>query len=227
MPSDFLLKFLLIGAAGTGKSCLLHRFIESKFKAATSHTIGVEFGSKIVHIGPHKLKLQVWDTAGQERFKSVTRSYYRGAAGALLVYDVCSRESYNAISSWLADARSLANPDIVIILVGNKIDLQEEREVRQEEASQFALENDLMFLETSALSGENVDEVFLKTARTILTRIETGQIDPEKMNSGIQYGNSSLRRSRSLQNTSGSRTNGFKLFGSGGTGGSRSDGCCK
>uniref|UniRef100_A0A8C0C2A7 Uncharacterized protein n=1 Tax=Buteo japonicus TaxID=224669 RepID=A0A8C0C2A7_9AVES len=88
--SDFLFKFLVIGNAGTGKSCLLHQFIEKKFKDDSNHTIGVEFGSKIINVGGKYVKLQIWDTAGQERFRSVTRSYYRGAAGALLVYDITS-----------------------------------------------------------------------------------------------------------------------------------------
>uniref|UniRef100_A0A8C5XW70 RAB4B, member RAS onco family n=1 Tax=Microcebus murinus TaxID=30608 RepID=A0A8C5XW70_MICMU len=85
---DFLFKFLVIGSAGTGKSCLLHQFIENKFKQDSNHTIGVEFGSRVVNVGGKTVKLQIWDTAGQERFRSVTRSYYRGAAGALLVYDI-------------------------------------------------------------------------------------------------------------------------------------------
>ncbi|ORZ41493.1 ras family-domain-containing protein [Catenaria anguillulae PL171] len=190
---DFLLKFLIIGAAGTGKSCLLHRFIEGKFKHNSSHTIGVEFGSKIVPIGNHKVKLQVWDTAGQERFRSVTRSYYRGAAGALLVFDITSRESFGTLGNWLSDAQTLASPDIFILMVGHKSDLSAERQVSYEEASRFAQENGLVYLEASALSGENVDEAFFKCARTILTKIEAGEIDPEKTNSGIQYGSSSLR----------------------------------
>lgn len=191
---DFLFKFLVIGNANTGKSCLLHHFIENKFKSESSHTIGVEFGSKVINCGGKSIKLQIWDTAGQERFRSVTRSYYRGAAGALLVYDVASRETYNALTNWLTDARTLASPDIVIVLVGNKKDLESDREVTFLEASRFAQENELMFLETSARTGENVEEVFLKCARTILTKIEQGQLDPEKMGSGIQYGDSSLRK---------------------------------
>uniref|UniRef100_A0A8C0VCU5 Ras-related protein Rab-4 n=3 Tax=Passeriformes TaxID=9126 RepID=A0A8C0VCU5_CYACU len=171
---DFLFKFLVIGSAGTGKSCLLHHFIESKFKQDSNHTIGVEFGSKVVNVGGKTVKLQIWDTAGQERFRSVTRSYYRGAAGALLVYDITSRETYNALAQWLTDARTLASPNIVIILCGNKKDLEGEREVTFLEASRFAQENELMFLETSALTGENVEEAFLKCARTILNKIESG-----------------------------------------------------
>ncbi|XP_042153046.1 ras-related protein Rab-4B isoform X1 [Oncorhynchus tshawytscha] len=207
---DFLFKFLVIGSAGTGKSCLLHQFIETKFKQDSNHTIGVEFGSRVVNVGGKTVKLQIWDTAGQERFRSVTRSYYRGAAGALLVYDITSRETYNALTNWLTDARTLASPNIVIILCGNKKDLDADREVTFLEASRFAQENgreyrflltvltatELMFLETSALTGENVEEAFLKTARTILNKMESGELDPERMGSGIQYGDSSLRQLR-------------------------------
>ncbi|XP_069763879.1 ras-related protein Rab-4B [Narcine bancroftii] len=192
----FLFKFLVIGSAGTGKSCLLHQFIENKFKQDSNHTIGVEFGSKVVNVGGKTVKLQIWDTAGQERFRSVTRSYYRGAAGALLVYDITSRETYNALTNWLTDARTLASPNIVIILCGNKKDLDADREVTFLEASRFAQENELMFLETSALTGENVEEAFLKCARTILNKIESGELDPERMGSGIQYGDASLRQLR-------------------------------
>lgn len=194
---DFLFKFLVIGNAGTGKSCLLHQFIEKKFKDDSNHTIGVEFGSKIINVGGKYVKLQIWDTAGQERFRSVTRSYYRGAAGALLVYDITSRETYNALTNWLTDARMLASQNIVIILCGNKKDLDADREVTFLEASRFAQENELMFLETSALTGENVEEAFVQCARKILNKIESGELDPERMGSGIQYGDAALRQLRS------------------------------
>uniref|UniRef100_A0A3P9CJ31 Ras-related protein Rab-4 n=1 Tax=Maylandia zebra TaxID=106582 RepID=A0A3P9CJ31_9CICH len=199
--ADFLFKFLVIGSAGTGKSCLLHQFIENKFKQDSNHTIGVEFGSRVVNVGGKTVKLQIWDTAGQERFRSVTRSYYRGAAGALLVYDITSRETYNALTNWLTDARTLASPNIVIILCGNKKDLDADREVTFLEASRFAQENELMFLETSALTGENVEEGFLKCARTILNKIDSGELDPERMGSGIQYGDASLRQLRQPRGT--------------------------
>ncbi|XP_002158483.2 ras-related protein Rab-4B isoform X1 [Hydra vulgaris] len=191
---DYLFKYLIIGSAGVGKSCILHQFMENKFKQDAHHTIGVEFGSKIVNIGGKSVKLQIWDTAGQERFRSVTRSYYRGAAGALLVYDITSRETYNTLTTWLTDARTLASPNIVIILLGNKKDLEADREVTFLEASRFAQENELMFLETSAATGENVEEAFLKCSRSILTKIDAGDLDPERMGSGIQYGNATLRK---------------------------------
>lgn len=188
-------------------------------KDDSSHTIGVEFGSRIVNVGGKSVKLQIWDTAGkfpfpfksikqiknkyfktgQERFRSVTRSYYRGAAGALLVYDSCSRDSFNALANWLNDARTLASPNIVILLIGNKKDLEEAREVTFLEASTFAQENELIFLETSAKTGENVEEAFLKCSKTILAKIETGELDPERIGSGIQYGDAALR---TLQNKS-------------------------
>jgi len=187
---DYLFKFIIIGDAATGKSCILHRFIDDRFKRDSTHTIGVEFGSKIIELGGKTAKLQVWDTAGQERFRSVTRSYYLGAAGAVLVYDISSRESYNHVSSWLADARSLATPDIVIVLVGNKVDMEEKREVTFLEASRFAQENELMFLETSALNGTGVQEVFLKCARSILTKIEEGKLHLDAPGSGVQHGDS-------------------------------------
>uniref|UniRef100_A0A1B6MQC3 small monomeric GTPase n=1 Tax=Graphocephala atropunctata TaxID=36148 RepID=A0A1B6MQC3_9HEMI len=193
---DYLFKFLVIGSAGTGKSCILHQFIENKFKSDSSHTIGVEFGSKIVNVAGKSVKLQIWDTAGQERFRSVTRSYYRGAAGALLVFDITNRESFNTLADWLQDARTLASPNIIILLVGNKKDLEADREVTFLQASQFAQENDLMYLETSAKSGENVEEAFLKCCKTILAKIQTGELDPDRIGSGIQYGDSGSRRLR-------------------------------
>eukprot|EP01113_Clastostelium_recurvatum_P009554 TRINITY_DN1460_c0_g1_i2.p1 TRINITY_DN1460_c0_g1~~TRINITY_DN1460_c0_g1_i2.p1 ORF type:complete len:241 (-),score=47.38 TRINITY_DN1460_c0_g1_i2:135-779(-) len=198
---DFLFKFIVIGDTNVGKSCLLHRFIDNKFKQESSHTIGVEFGSKIVEVGGRNVKLQIWDTAGQERFRSVTRSYYRGAAGAILVYDVSQRDTYNHLTSWLTDARTLANKDISIIMVGNKSDRTAEREVTFLEASRFAQENDLMFLESSAFSGDGVEEVFLKCARTILSKINSGILDPEAMGSGVQHGDAKTMRELATKKT--------------------------
>ena len=141
------------------------------------HTIGVEFGTRIVDVSDKKIKLQIWDTAGQERFRAVTRSYYRGAAGALLVYDVTRRATYNHLTSWLTDARNLTNPNTVIVLIGNKVDMEDQRDVSHEEAAAFAKENDLIFVETSAKTGQNVEEAFLKTAQLIFKNVEDGQVD--------------------------------------------------
>merc|ERR1712050_400796 len=147
---------------------------------------------KVICVGGRNIKLQIWDTAGQERYRSVTRSYYRGAAGALIVYDTTNRESYNHLINWLADARTLARADISIIAIGNKCDLKDKRTVTLLEASRCAQENDILFLETSALTGEGVEEVFVKVARMILNKIEDGLIDPNTMVSGIHTGTQRL-----------------------------------
>ncbi|PHH67366.1 hypothetical protein CDD81_134 [Ophiocordyceps australis] len=124
---DYLAKIILLGPSGTGKSCLLHRFVKNEWRVLSSQTIGVEFATKIIKIGSgarrKRIKLQLWDTAGTERFRSVSRSYYRGAAGAILVYDMTSHNSFHALQPFLNDARALASPNLSLMLVGNKLDL--------------------------------------------------------------------------------------------------------
>ncbi|KAE8348752.1 P-loop containing nucleoside triphosphate hydrolase protein [Aspergillus coremiiformis] len=124
---DYLAKVILLGPSGAGKSCVLHRFVKNEWRVLSSQTIGVEFSSKIVKlgVGPRqtKLKLQLWDTAGTERFRSVSRSYYRGAAGAILIYDISSHVSFASLPTFLMDARALASPNLTVLLAGNKTDL--------------------------------------------------------------------------------------------------------
>lgn len=150
------------------------------------HTIGVEFGTRIIEVHGQKIKLQIWDTAGQERFRAVTRSYYRGAAGALIIYDITRRSTYNHLSSWLTDARNLTNPNTVIFLIGNKSDLDAQRDVTFDEAQKFAEENGLKFVEASAKTGENVEEAFLETAKKIFESIQDGSLDLNAAESGVQ-----------------------------------------
>lgn len=246
---DYLAKIILLGPSGSGKSCLLHRFIKNEWRVLTSQTIGVEFASKIIRVGTgnrrKRIKLQLWDTAGTERFRSVSRSYYRGAAGALLVYDLTSHATFKNLPAFLNDARALASPNLTVLLVGNKADLAsgngslidasippttpssvssrgsslpfnggssvaststaamglgsqlkatvapDGREVSAEESAKWASTANIpVSVEVSALSGENVDEVFNRLARMILTKIELGEIDPDDPMSGIQYGDS-------------------------------------
>ncbi|PWN40315.1 ras-domain-containing protein [Ceraceosorus guamensis] len=197
---DFLFKMILIGDSGTGKTCLLHHFVYGEFKEESQHTIGVEFSSKVLRVGKTCVKLQLWDTAGQERFRSVTRSYYRGACACLLVYDITKRATFDPLSRWLADARSLASSDLVVVLVGNKLDrAEDEREVAQEEAERWARDNGALHLETSSLSGENVETPFHLAAKSILLSIESGSIDPEKPGSGISYGDRGVGGSMSIR----------------------------
>eukprot|EP00049_Salpingoeca_infusionum_P017511 m.353239 g.353239 ORF g.353239 m.353239 type:complete len:217 (-) comp16715_c0_seq1:358-1008(-) len=183
---SYIFKYIIIGEMGVGKSCLLHQFTEQKFMPDCPHTIGVEFGTRIIEVSGQKIKLQIWDTAGQERFRAVTRSYYHGAAGALLVYDITRRSTYNKLRTWLNDARALTNPNTVIFLIGNKSDLEAKRDVTTEEAQEFAKENGLVFLETSAKTGERVDEAFLETAKSIFQHIQEGNVDLNAAETGVQ-----------------------------------------
>ncbi|KJE92104.1 Ras-like protein Rab-14 [Capsaspora owczarzaki ATCC 30864] len=183
---SYIFKYIIIGDMGVGKSCLLHQFTEKKFLPDCPHTIGVEFGTRIIEVNGQKIKLQIWDTAGQERFRAVTRSYYRGAAGALMVYDVTRRSTYNHLSSWLTDARNLTNPNTTIFLIGNKSDLESQRDVTYEEAKKFADDNGLTFLEASAKTGANVEESFIETAKTIFQNIQNGSLDLNAAESGVQ-----------------------------------------
>ena len=238
---DYLAKIILLGPSGSGKSCLLHRFVKGEWRSLTSQTIGVEFASRIVKVGTQgrrkRVKLQLWDTAGTERFRSVSRSYYRGAAGAVLVYDVSDSGSFAQLPTFLNDARALASPQLAVVLAGNKVDLTEEdggqadllgseeevgslgsraseetitpglgsqqratttvtgRTVSSSVAAGWASQQRIpASMEVSALSGDGVDEVFNKLARTILTKIELGEIDPDDPMSGIQYGDADYYR---------------------------------
>merc|ERR1719382_76242 len=142
-------------------------------------TIVVDFGYKIITLDGCKIKLQIWDTAGQESFRSITRSYYRGAAGILLVYDTTRRETFTHVNQWLNEVKQHANQvkDKSIILVGNKCDLEDERQVSAEEGAAFAKTNGLLFLETSAKTGHNVDEAFLIPAKDIYEKLKRGMMD--------------------------------------------------
>jgi len=123
---DYLFKYIIFGDSGVGKSCLLLQFTDTRFIPTHDFTIGVEFGSIIKNVHDHHIKFQIWDTAGQESFRSITRSYYRGAACALLVYDISNRTSFNHLITWLNDLRDSTTNDMVIILVGNKCDKEEQ-----------------------------------------------------------------------------------------------------
>ena len=169
------ISMVVIGDTGVGKSCLLLQFVDRRFSSVHDLTIGVDFGSRVVELGGNnKVKLQIWDTAGQESFRSIARSYYRDAAGALLVFDVTRKETFLHLERWLAETRQFASPNICITLVGNKADVQAKRKVEASEARQFAIENDLEYIETSAKSGEKVDAAFLQTAERIWEKMQTG-----------------------------------------------------
>ncbi|KAM8964664.1 ras-related protein Rab-2A [Sarcophilus harrisii] len=188
MAYAYLFKYIIIGDTGVGKSCLLLQFTDKRFQPVHDLTIGVEFGARLVSIDGKQIKLQIWDTAGQESFRSITRSYYRGAAGALLVYDITRRDTFNHLTTWLEDARQHANANMVIMLIGNKSDLDIRREVSKEEGEAFAQEHGLIFMETSAKTAVNVEDAFISTARGIYEKIQEGIFDMSNETSGIKIG---------------------------------------
>ncbi|CAI9782773.1 unnamed protein product [Fraxinus pennsylvanica] len=164
---DYVFKIVLIGDSAVGKSQLLARFARNEFNLESKATIGVEFQTKTLVIDNKTVKAQIWDTAGQERYRAVTSAYYRGAVGAMLVYDMTKRQSFDHIARWLEELRGHADKNIVIMLIGNKCDLGTLQAVPTEDAQEFAERENLYFMETSALEKTNVESAFM----TILTEI--------------------------------------------------------
>src|SRR5690554_5744546 len=147
-PHDYIISFIVVGDSGVGKTALLRQFVEREFHVDTETTLGQVTTKRSISIPGKNLCLRLSDTAGQERFRAVTRQYYRGAAGILLVYDVTSRKSFNSLVEWLEDIRRHAGANATIMLVGNKRDLGDERTVRYDEGEAFAREHHLLFIET-------------------------------------------------------------------------------
>jgi len=179
---DYLFKIVLIGDSGVGKSNILSRFTRNEFSVESKSTIGVEFATRSIEIEKKVVKAQIWDTAGQERYRAITSAYYRGAVGALLVYDVTKKgtaiikeiklisyslETFADVEKWLAELRDHADSKIVIMLTGNKCDLQHLRSVTTQDAEIYAAKEDLLFLETSALNSVNIDAAFQKVLSVI------------------------------------------------------------
>ena len=146
--------------------------------------------------------MQIWDSAGQERFRALTRSYWRGAAGCLLVYDITNRSSFLELDAWVDDIRRHANAGVVIVLIGNKLDLEEYRQISTPEGHAFADARQLRFLETSALTGEGVQEAFTIGSRIILSQIEMGLLEPDTLTSGITFGTLTVQEQKSFEDTS-------------------------
>jgi len=180
---DHLFKLLLIGDSGVGKTSVLFRFSEDNFNATFIATIGIDFKIRTIDISGKKIKLQIWDTAGQERFRTITTAYYRGAMGIMLVYDVTSEKSFNNINQWIDNITQHANADVEKMLLGNKADMNDQRQVSTEIGKELAQSHGIKFMETSAKTGQNVDEAFRQLASDIKNKMEkrsdlTGVVQP-------------------------------------------------
>ncbi|PKA65364.1 Ras-related protein YPT3 [Apostasia shenzhenica] len=157
---DYLFKLVLIGDSGVGKSNLLSRFTRNEFNLESKSTIGVEFATRSLNVDGKVIKAQIWDTAGQERYRAITSAYYRGAVGALLVYDVTRRVTFENVERWLRELREHTDPNIVIMLVGNKSDLRHLVAISTDDGKSLAEKEALFFMETSALESTNVEKAF-------------------------------------------------------------------
>lgn len=184
MSCRYQFRVVLIGDSTVGKTSLLYRLKDETGQLPnTTTTFGIDFHTKAIRVNGVDVNLQLWDTAGQEDFRSITVSFFRNAIAALLVFDVTKRESFYHLNQWISEAKSNCHPDhgIVMLLVGNKADLEEDREVTHEEAKDFALQHDMDYIETSAMSGANVQKASVKLTETLLSMIDSGELAEIRM----------------------------------------------
>ena len=168
---SIIFKMILVGDSGVGKTNILSRYVNNEFSETTKSTVGVELGYKIEEINNTKVKVQIWDTAGQERYKSITNTYYKGAKGALIVYDISRKESFLNVDKWIADLKEFGEENVCILLIGNKCDLENMRQVPTDDVSKKAQQYNIGFCETSALSAKNIDFAFQKLIKLVAEKM--------------------------------------------------------
>ena len=157
---EMMFKVVLVGDSFVGKTNIMSKYLKNEFHEDSKATVGVEFGSKQFKIEGHTIKAQIWDTAGQERYKAITSAYYKGAKGAFVVYDIARKGSFESIEKWVNDLTSTADKKLTIVVIGNKCDLEDQRQITKEQGEEKANKLEVAFLETSAFSGENLDKAF-------------------------------------------------------------------
>ena len=179
---EMMFKVVLVGDSSVGKTNIMSKYLKNEFHEDSKATVGVEFGSKQFTVEGHKIKAQIWDTAGQERYKAMTSAYFKGAKGAFIVYDITSKSSFESVDRWLNDLRVSADKNLTVIIIGNKCDLEQQRDVKKEQGEEKSKSNGVAFMETSALSGENIDKAFDKMVNEVFKKcheefISDGDLD--------------------------------------------------
>ena len=181
---DMMIKVILIGDSGVGKTNIMSKFLKNQFLENSKATVGVEFGSKLFIHENHKIKAQIWDTAGQEKYKAITGAYYKGSKGALVIYDITRKDTFANIEKWVNDLKTTGDPNITIIIIGNKNDLADKRQVTKEEGEEKAKSFGCAFLETSAFSGDNIDKAFVIMVKEIYEKFSSDIGGDEQLSPG-------------------------------------------
>ena len=180
---EMMVKIILIGDSAVGKTNIMSKYLKGEFQENTKATVGVEFGSKLFKIDNHTIKAQIWDTAGQEKYKAITGAYYKGSKGAFVVYDITRRDTFESADRWINDLKITADPKINIILIGNKSDLEDKREVSKESVQKLIKDLDIdLYYETSAKNSTNVNEAFITMTKEVMKNTSKKGPAPKKDN---------------------------------------------
>ena len=177
---EMMIKVILIGDSGVGKTNIMSKYLKNQFMENSKATVGVEFGSKLFNHQGHKIKAQIWDTAGQEKYKAITGAYYKGSKGAFIVYDITRKDTFASIERWVNDLKATSDPKLTIILIGNKNDLDDKREVSKDQGEEKAKSFGCAFLETSAFSGDNLDKAFELMVKEIYEKFSNSSSEEEE-----------------------------------------------
>ena len=196
---NYLFKYIIVGDPSVGKSNLLMKFAHNKFTDEYQATIGVEFGAKNIEFDNQIYRIQIWDTAGQENFRSITRAYYKNSVCAMVVYDITSRDSFEHVQNWIEDIHNQSPKTVLIILVGNKIDLEDKRVISYDEGNELAIKNGMIFAETSAKTGDGIEEIFLKSAKEIVKNMNENYYDLTSEICGIKKGRVKRNSTKNLK----------------------------